>query len=221
MKHRKKYVCLLVLILAFLLTGCSGSKVKNIAKSDIDIAADTIVRSLDDYIRRLTLELYRNNPGQLAKASGIGLEQRLNQIVEYPVEVAYNEISNKQQIKAIELALEHSYDGDRVFALMIGISSMIRLSYNNQREFFLFDTIDPQKLYDSSYNLQLLKQKLIDFPPSLLRIDINYGEVNNAYVLIEKISTTQDLMSRIISDKSSRMINKTLFGTATTFVPII
>ena len=221
MKHRKKYVCLLVLILAFLLTGCSGSKVKNIAKSDIDIAADTIVRSLDDYIRRLTLELYRNNPGQLAKASGIGLEQRLNQIVEYPVEVAYNEISNKQQIKAIELALEYSYDGDRVFALMIGISSMIRLSYNNQREFFLFDTIDPQKLYDSSYNLQLLKQKLIDFPPSLLRIDINYGEVNNAYVLIEKISTTQDLMSRIISDKSSRMINKTLFGTATTFVPII
>ena len=104
---------------------------------------------------------------------------------------------------------------------MIGISSMIRLSYSNQREFFLFDIIDPQKLYDSSYNLQLLKQKLADMPPSVLRIDTNYSEINNAYALIEKIGTTQDLMSRIISDKSSRLINKTLIGTATTFVPII
>ena len=218
MNYGKTYVGLLALTLMLLCGGCSGGKVKNIAKSDIDIAADTIVRSLDDYIRRLTLELYRTNPEELAETD-IKLEQRLNQIIEYPVQVAYHEIHNKQQIKAIELALDDSYDGDRVFALMIGISSMIRLSYDNQREFFLFDTIDPQKLYDSSYNLQLLKRKLI--ASKLLRIDADYAAVNNAYVLIEKIGTTQDLMSRIISDKTSRLINKTLIGTATTFIPVI
>lgn len=218
MNYGKTYVGLLALTLMLVCGGCSSSKVKNIAKSDIDIAADTIVRSLDDYIRRLTLELYRTNPAELAETN-IKLEQRLNQIIEYPVQVAYREIHNKQQIKAIELALDDSYDGDRVFALMIGISSMIRLSYDNQREFFLFDTIDPQKLYDSSYNLQLLKRKLI--ASKLLRIDADYAAVNNAYVLIEKIGTTQDLMSRIISDKTSRLINKTLIGTATTFIPVI
>ena len=220
MKYKKKYIYLYTLILILALSGCGG-KVKNIAKSDIDIAADTIVKSLDDYIGRLAQELYRTNPAELAKSPGINLEQRLNQIVGYPVEVAYHEIDNEQQIKAIELALNDSYDGDRVFALMIGISSMIRFSYDNQREFFLFDTIDPQKLYNSSYNLQLLKQKLVDVPPSLLRMDTNYGDANNAYTLIEKISTTQDLMSRIISDKTSRVINKTLIGTATAFIPII
>ena len=220
MKYKKKYIYLYTLILIFALSGCGG-KVKNIAKSDIDIAADTIVKSLDDYIGRLAQELYRTNPAELAKSPGINLEQRLNQIVGYPVEVAYHEIDNEQQIKAIELALNDSYDGDRVFALMIGISSMIRFSYDNQREFFLFDTIDPQKLYNSSYNLQLLKQKLVDVPPSLIRMDTNYGDANNAYTLIEKISTTQDLMSRIISDKTSRVINKTLIGTATAFIPII
>ena len=221
MTHRKRYTCILVLILAFGLTGCSGGKVKNIAKSDIDIAADTIVKSLDDYIGRLARELYRTNPKELAKSPGIDLELRLAQIVEYPVQVAYHEIDNKRQVKAIELALDDSYDGDRVFALMIGISSMIRHSYDNQREFFLFDTIDPQKLYNSSYNLQLLKQKLVHRSSSLLHIDANYGEANNAYSLIEKISTTQDLMSRIISDKSSRAINKALVGTATAFIPIL
>jgi len=148
------------------------------------------------------------------------LEQRLTQIVEYPAEVAYHEIDNKQHIEAMELALDPSYQGDRVFALMIGISSMLRFSYNNQREFFLFDTMDPQKLYDSSYNLQLLKRKLLN-ASELLKVDTNYVETNNAYVLIEKISTTQDLMSQIISDKSSRIINKTLIGAATAFIPVL
>ena len=221
MAHQKIYACLFVLIMTFALIGCSGSKVKNIAKSDIDIASDTIVKSLDDYIRRLAHELYRTNPQELAKSPNIGLEQRLNQIVDYPVQVAYQEINNQRQIKAIELALDTSYGGDRVFALMIGISSMIRYSYDNQREFFLFDTIDPQKLYNSSYNLQLLKQKLANMSPQLFNIETNHGETNNVYALIEKISTTQDLMSRIISDKDSRVINKTLIGTAAVFIPII
>ena len=221
MAYRKRYTCLFILIATIALSGCSGAKVKNLAKTDIDIVADTIVGSLDDYIRRLAHELYRTNPEELAKSRNLSLEQRLNQIVDYPVEVAYREIDNKRQVKAIELALDDSYDGDRVFALMIGISSMIRISYDNQREFFIFDSIDPQKLYDSSYNLQLLKQKLLNMSPKLFRIDTNYGDTNNAYALIGKISTTQDLMSHIISDKTSRIINKTIIGTATAFVPII
>ena len=220
MKRRKIYTGLLTLVLILVFTGCGGG-VKNVAKSDIDMAADAIVRSLDDYIRRLALELYRTNPKELSKNTGINLEQRLNQIVEYPIEVAYHEINHKQQIQAMELALDDAYHGDRVFALMIGISSMIRLSYDNQREFFIFDTIDPQKVYHSSYNLQLLKLRLLNMAPNLLHIDTNYGDANNAYIIIEKISTTQDIMSRIISDKSSRIINKTLMGTATTFIPIM
>ncbi len=221
MAYRKRYTCLFILIATIAFTGCSGGKVKNLAKTDIDIVADTIVNNLDDYILRLAHELYRTNPEELAKSRNFSLEQRLNQIVDYPVEVAYREIDNKRQVKAIELALDDSYDGDRVFALMIGISSMIRISYDNQREFFIFDSIDPQKLYDSSYNLQLLKQKLLNMSPKLFRIDTNYGDTNNAYALIEKIGTTQDLMSHIISDKTSRVINKTIIGTATAFVPII
>ena len=221
MTHRKIYICLFVLIMTFALIGCSGDKVKNIGKSDIDIASDTIIKSLNDYLKRLAYELYRTNPKELAKLPNISLEQRLTQIVDYPVEVAYQEINNTRQIESIRLALDDSYGGDRVFALMIGISSMIRYSYNNQREFFLFDTIDPQKLYDSSYNLELLKQKLANMSPKLFNIETNYGETNNAYNLIEKISTTQDLMSRIISDRDSRAINRTLIGTAAVFIPII
>ena len=222
MKYKKRYTYLLILILISALSGCGGdSKIKNIAKGDMDMAADTVVKSLDDYIMRLAHELYRTNPDELAKSPNIRLEHRLNQIVDYPVEVAYHEIDNKQQVDAIELALDDSYDGDRVFALMIGISSMIRFAYNGQREFFLFDTIDPQKVYNSSYNLQLLKQKLAGISPALLQIDVNPSDVNNAYTLLEKISTTQDLMARIISDETSRVLNKSIVGTAAVFIPII
>lgn len=215
----KNYCLLLILSTALALAGCSGKAVKNVAKSDVDLIADLAVQTLDDYLRRLSIELYRTNSDELTKSNFV-LETRITQIVEYPVEVAYKELDFKQRTQAIELALDQSYKGDRVFALMIGISSTLRHSYNNQREFFIFDSIDPQELYNSSYNLQLLKQKLLDKEQDLIRIEQHYDDINNAYVLLDKISTTQDFMSQIMADRTSRVINKTLTGTASVFMPI-
>lgn len=219
MKHKKNYCLLFVLLISLVLAGCSGKAVKNVAKTDVDLIADIAVQTLDDYLRRLTIELYRTNPEELAKSDFI-LENRIIQIIDYSVEIVYKELDFKQRTEAIELALDSSYKGDRVFALMVGITSTIRHSYNNQREFFIFDSIDPQELYNSSYNLQLLKRKLHNEARSLINIEKHYDDTNNAYVLLDKISTTQDFMSQIMADKTNRVINKTLTGTASVFLPI-
>ena len=219
MKYKKNYCLLFVLSIALVVAGCSGGSIKNVAKTDVDLISDISVQTLDDYLRRLTIELYRDNPEELAK-SAFTFENRIVQIIDYSVAVVYKELDFKQRTEAIELALDSSYRGDRVFALMIGITSTIRHSYNNQREFFIFDSIDPQKLYNSSYNLQLLNQKLHNEAQNLIKIEKHYDNVNNAYVLLDKISTTQDFMSQIMADKTSRVINKTLTGTASVFLPV-
>ena len=205
--------------------GCSNlslqSTVKNVAKNDIDRVADTSIKTLDDLLLETTLELYRLNPDELKKFSGMDLQSRTTQIVEYHTAVAYKELDYKQSVEAIRLALNPSYRGDRVFALMIGISSMLAISYNNQKEFFVTDQLDPQKLYDTSINLDLLHQTLMkqdkDEP---LFITDDEEQPRKIYILLNKMSAIQELIANVVANNEGRIINRALHGIATVFLPI-
>ena len=58
------------------------------------------------------------------------------------------------------LAFKPEYSGDRVFAFGVGLASMVFLAYSEKTEFYLTDTLDPQKLYNSSRNLEIAAWKL-------------------------------------------------------------
>ena len=210
---------------AITVSGCSPSMlpvhIKNVAKNNLDIVAETSVKNTSDQLLQLTLELYRLNPKELDKVKNMTLQSRTTQIIEYPTTVAYKELNYKQDIEAIRLALTPSYRGDRVFALMIGISSMLDNAYNNQKEFYVIDRLNPQKLYDSSINLDLvyiifLKQ---DADNSLLKTNDEENPYQ-VYALLNKISTIQEFTANLVSDHSGRIINRTLKGVATVFMPI-
>ena len=222
----KIIICLITITcMTIILSGCSTSSfkstVKNVAKNDIDRVADTSVKILSDLLLEITLELYRLNPDELSKVSSMNLQSRTTQIVEYPTAVAYKELDYKQDIEAIRLALDPSYRGDRVFALMLGVSSMIDISYNNQKEFFVLDQLDPQKLYDTSTNLDLLHRTLSkqDKENSLL-ITSDKQQPHKIYILLSKMSAVQEFTADIVAGKAGRIINKTLHGIATVFLPI-
>lgn len=207
-------ICALVV-----LTGCSP--LKNIAKNELDLVADTGVRTVRDFLTEITLELYHLNPRELKKVAGMDLQARSIQIVEYPVAVAYKELDYQQGVDAIKLSFNPKYSGDRVFALMIGISSMVSISYNNQSDFYLFDQLDPQKLYDSSINLDLVRKKLQSQKAGKQTFVVSDAErPDYIYSLLSKISAVQEMIANLTSDKSGRIVNKALQGVATMFLPI-
>ncbi|RAU17112.1 hypothetical protein DN062_14450 [Nitrincola tibetensis] len=220
--------------LAFLcilsLTGCStpaGDRpfyIKNLAKSDIDLVADAHIDEINRLSRELTIKLYQRNPRELAKApAGTSIDDRLALIFNTPRIINHPELFYRYGIDSFPLVFDPNFTGDRVFALMIGISGMFHAAYNYQDQFFLFDSLDQQKLYNSARNLEIIiwrlsHLKLPSGEPFLLTNGVSDDGIFNLSFerLFGKMIAHQDMMARIISDKTNRTVNKAFFSLATT-----
>lgn len=213
--------CIAITITA---NACTGIKqpLRNLAKTDIDIISDIHIQMLRTHMQELALTLYDNNADHLAKAPYLSLENRMVQILDHPTDVAYREISYKQSTEAIELAFNPHHGGDRVFVLLLGISSMLRLSYNNLEELFLLDELDPQMLYDSARNLEAIAQRLHS-ETFLGRTSINLGSASERQSVENRLASMvsiQDMMAKIIASKTKRMIKTAVHSATTILIPI-
>ncbi|MDF2184743.1 hypothetical protein [Grimontia hollisae] len=220
-------------LLILSLTACSANnrpfEFKNLAKSDMDLITDIHILEIRDAIRELTVKLYKRNPRELAKVSDMTVADRLEAFmtVARPKE-GYAELNGLDGIDALHLAFSEAFQGDRVFALMVGITGMISASYNNQLEFYLLDDIDQQKLYNSARNLEtvawlLNTRKNRDGEYMLLSNGVTAdGTPNYSYErLLAKMIVIQDMMAKMVSDSTNRHINQVVHGVASmTFFPI-
>lgn len=226
---------LAIALLATTLSGCQQNNarpftIKNLAKSDIDLVTDAHLQEVNRLATQLMHKLYKLNPKELAKApAGMTIEKREQQLFGVPRTVRFAELGDFYGNTAIPLAFSADYQGDRVFALMVGISGMIHRSYNFQREFFMLDELDHQKLYNCARNLESVAWQLHHKrdelgSPWILSDSINLEthEINLSFERIfGKLISLQDMMARIVSDKNNRAINKVVHGVAsTTLLPI-
>ena len=225
-----RFPLFVVSILVFLLLpACSGSQpeLKNLIKSDIDMVAYNHIEQVESLLRELTGKLYRRNPAELKKGSVETLEQRLAQLFSAERTLNFAEIEHQRGVPAILLALAPDYDGDRVFPLMVGLVSMVRRSYNDQAEFFLLDHLDPQRLYNSARNIEVLVWRLktrcdADGRPLLLTNSLPGEERNLSFErLFGKLIAHQDMMATIAAEKWDRTINRVVQSAATSvFLPV-
>ena len=223
---------LLVLCVLILASGCSGSsfKLKDLAKSDIDFVADAHYQVTQGLLRELTTKLYLRNPVQLTRAqhSGITLAIRQQQLFGDPGPLQFAELNEKRGTEALDLALDQDFSGDRVFALLAGLTGMIRASYGYRDEFFMLDKLDEQKLYESARNMEILLWRL-----SMARntssgqplILTNYlpGETANLSFerLFGKLVATQDMLGLIAAQTNNRLISQVAHNTASlVFFPL-
>ncbi|MCW9051899.1 MAG: hypothetical protein OQJ91_06260 [Motiliproteus sp.] len=224
-----RFPALLPLLAVITLSGCGGKgfNVKNIAKSDVDMVADTHVAELNAHCRKLMIKLYKRNPKELAKIHGTTLESRLQQLTSDRTEFSFPELNHLQGNNALRLAFDEDFTGDRVFALMVGLRSMLHASYNQKIEFFLLDDLDQQKLYNSARNLEIIAWRLnnhrsADGSLYLLSNGYQQGIANLSFErLFGKMISLQDMMSKIVSGKTDRAVNTVIHGVAsTTLLPI-
>jgi hypothetical protein len=216
---------LLAIVLA--LTGCSNQSfdIKGIAKTDIDLVADLHRDETRRLVLSLATKLYKRNPRELRKQPGATLESRLQQLQQTP-DLKFAELQGRQGIAAMDLAFQWDFRGDRVFALIVGLSGMLREAYGYKDEFFVLDELDQQKLYISARNIEVLvwrlKQSKDNRGKPLIYTNAT-GEVLNLSFerLFGKLIAHQDMLAQIMAGKTQRAINSVAHSIVSmTFMPL-
>ena len=202
-------------------------RLSDLAKADIDIAAEANSRECLASARLLMEKLYRRNPREWRKGNYPSMDAALARTFDARAQFQFAELGNRRGADAIMFALKPDYAGDRVFAFGVGLASMVFLAYNGKTEFYLTESLDPQKLYNSARNIEIAAWKLANSSdgrgePLLLSNDIS-GDARNLSFEREfgKMIAYQDAMAQIAAQRTNRTIRRFVQSLATAvFLPI-
>jgi len=206
--------------------------VRNLGKSDVDFVMDVHAKQQKELLMELTRKLYVRNPWQLKKSSGMTVDARMAQIfgtydtIEIP-SLVFAELNGITGIDAILLSFDEEFKGDRVFAAMVGLTEMLRRSYNHQQEFFILDSLDEQSLYNSARNIEIFVWRLYQRKDSKGNLFLLTNQIDDSSIdisfdrLFSKMVMIQDMMALIVADKTNRGITKVVQGVAQlAFLPV-
>jgi len=215
-----------LILIPLLLSGCGGYEIKNLAKSDVDLVADEFIDESRRLVRELTVKLYKRNPQELRKTPGMTIEGRLQQLRNTREELRFEELAYRQEVEALELVFSPHFSGDRVFALVVGLGGMLRNAYGYNPEFFIFDSLDGDKLLASAHNVDVLVWRLKNSrqdngDPFLITSEYR-GVVDNLSFerLFGKLIVLQEMMARIAGDATDRQVNTVVQAASRVFIPL-
>lgn len=199
-----------------------------IAKTDIDNVLDVHIRETQRLLKKLMVKLYKRNPRELKKTDLKLPKEHIVRMFELQHTWDFSEFEGKHDADVIKLAFTDDYKGDRVFSFIGGLTSMIMKSYNYQSEFYMFDSVDPQKLYNAARNIEIAVWKLSHNVDSngelfLYSNSLPTEEVANLSYerLCGKLIATQDNIAKIIANKKNRTITSVIQRMASAvFLPI-
>jgi len=217
---------LLCLLLPLCLCSCAGYEIKNLAKSDIDLVADEFIQETRSAVGELVVKLYKRNPVQLQKNPGMTIEGRLAQLRVHRNELNFVELGGKQGIEAMLMAFDPDFTGDRVFALVVGLGSMLREAYSYKSEMFLTDQLDAKVLLVSARNVEVLLWRL----KNTRKPDGEHYIITHEYQgvtdnlsferLFGKIIILQEMMARIAGDSDDRTVTGAVHAMSKVFIPL-
>jgi len=231
MKKNKFYCVFFYLLLSiFCVTQNSGAReivepdrqsANQFGKTDFDRMADHEIRENIQSLQTLMIKLYKRNPSELKKSTSDDAEKMVNWVFNGNHNWNFDTINNAQSTDAIYLAFNEEYKGDRVLPFIVGIYTMLIKAHGGKKEFYLFDSIDPQLLYNTSRNIEMAVWKLSNSKnssgkPFLLTNELN-GKENNLSFEREfgKIIGRTDFLAFTLSEKMERSIAKIIQNLAT------
>ncbi len=229
----------LLLMLILLLCSCrqetvrenkpikEGTGLAQLGKTDIDNVLDVHIAQSQKLLRQLMFKLYKRNPRELKKSNYQLPQEQAVRLFDLEHDWHFPELSGKIDVEAIKLTFDERYEGDRVFALVAGLLSMVMKSYDYKSEFYMFDSIEPQALYNCSRNIEIavwrLSNSYDDDGELFLYTNSLPGEQTNLSFerLFGKLIGTQDNIAYIIAGKKNRTIKGVIQRMATAvFLPI-
>jgi hypothetical protein len=151
---------------------------------------------------------------------------RLAQLKVNRYKLQFAELDYKQDIAAMNLAFDPDFRGDRVFALVVGLGSMLRQAYEYQPEVFLPDQLDAQVFLASAHNVEVLLWKLKNTrKPNGQHYIITHeyqGVVDNLSFerLFGEIIVLQEMMAGIAGDSNNRAVTGAVHVVSKVFIPL-
>lgn len=212
-----------------MLTACAvpikaPPEVKNLAKSDTAFFVEAVRSELDQSLGLLLVKLYRRNPVQLPTNTTI--EVRVEQLK--AVRLNLQEFDSRKPDQLVRMAFHPDFTGDRVYAFVAGLQSMVNHAFDHRREFLLLDDLPTaQFIYNSARNIEtaayLLRTKRNrDGKPYLYADGIQDQILNASYSqLMGEMIGLQDALSTALANKDQRTLNAVARGAASiVFLPV-
>lgn len=202
--------------------------ISQFAKTDLDRLTDVEMRENTESLRLLMTKLYKRNPAELKKSTTDPVEDMVTWVFDGHAQHGwkFSAINNVQDTAAIYLAFDPNYQGDRVLPFIVGLQTMLIKAHGGKTEFFLPDSIDPQKLYNAARNVEIAAWKLSNARNAsgqlyLLTNELNERERNLTFEReFGKIIGRTDMYAITLAEKSQRMISRVVQNLATAlFLP--
>ncbi len=202
---------------------------RQVGKSDIDRVADAHRRAVFASVRVLAEKLYRRNPREWKKGGHASIERALDRLLDPRTGWRLAEAAGRSGTDAILLALHVDFEGDRVAVFIAGVGGMLNVAFEEKTEFFMFDELNAQKIYNSARNLEIAAWKLANARDAsgallLLSNEIPPG-AQPANLSFErefgKMIGNLDILSALLAEKGHRIIARVVQNLATAvFLPV-
>lgn len=224
----------LVLLLALALTACATKVGRDgqrqttmeprfLAKTEIDRLADAARAEVVGDLMLIAEKLYKRNPREWKK-SAASREAALERLKARSI---IAELGGKREGLAAMLAFRDDFAGDRVAALMVGLLTMADAAFGYKDDFYLFDSLDEQQLYNFARNLEIAVWKLNSTRGAggEALILANELDPNNPNLSFERefgrVIGLLDFFSHVIADKNGRTVTRFTQSVATAiFLPV-
>jgi hypothetical protein len=187
---------------------------QDLLKADIDSVAETHLEESLAIVQNLGEKLYRRNPREWRKGPTKSAEAAIARAFDRSQEWRFSELGYVRGTEAIHLAFRPDFGGDRVFALTVGLASMLYEAYGGKEEFYIIDTVEPKPVYNAARNIEIAVWKLSNARDAngqlMLLSNEPSGDPPNLSFEREfgKLIVLQDVLARILAQHENRTLRR-------------
>lgn len=195
---------------------------KYLAKTEIDRVADLGRNEIVGGLMQIADKLYRRNPKEWKKGGAASREAALERLRLWNYRT-WPEIGGLREGQAAALAFSEAYGGDRVAALIFGLLTMVDAAFEHKSEFYVFDSLNETKLYNSARNMDVAVWKLGNDRTAagelfLLANELDPGNRNLSFEReFGRVMGLLDLLAKVVADRNGRSLSRLTQTAATTF----
>lgn len=227
----------LAVFLALTLTACSTKmdkagrtestvNPKYLLKSEVDRIADTNRAEVVEGLLLIADKLYKRNPKEWKKSGAASREAAVDRLRQRQYR-SWPEFNGLREGAVASLAFNEAYAGDRVMALVYGLLSMVDAAYEHKEEFYILDSLNETKLYNSARNMDVAVWKLGHDRNAagelfLLSNELDPANRNLSYEReFGRVMGLLDFMAKVVADRNGRTFSRLSQSVASAvFLPV-
>ncbi|HLO65169.1 MAG TPA: hypothetical protein VK165_19575 [Azonexus sp.] len=199
---------------------------KYLAKTEVDRFADTNRAEVVDGLLLIADKLYKRNPKEWKKAGQASREAAVERLRTRHTR-RWPELNGLREGQAASLAFNEAYAGDRVAALMFGLLTMVDAAYEHKEEFYILDSLNEMKLYNTARNMDVAVWKLGHDRNAAGELFLLSNELDpaNRNLSFERefgrVMGLLDFMAKVVADRNGRGLSRlTQTVVSTIFLPV-